>query len=67
MGDQNLKREIPSLKAHDYWSFCEEMGCDWEGLFNSIPEKLDLVAILELPTFLQKPDTSKIVAGVELP
>ena len=22
-------------KAHDYFSFCEEMSCEWEGLFNS--------------------------------
>lgn len=23
---------IRARKAHDYWSFCEENGCDWEGL-----------------------------------
>lgn len=22
---------LRSLKAHDYWSFCEEMGCGWSG------------------------------------
>ena len=26
-------------KAHDYFSFCEEVGCEWEGLFNSIPSR----------------------------
>jgi AraC-like DNA-binding protein len=58
---------LRSLKAHDYWSFCEEMGCDWEGLFNSIPEKIDIAAILELPKCLQKSGFSRIAAGVELP
>lgn len=36
-------------KAVDYWSFCEEKGCDWEGLFNSIDCKMDSVAIMKLP------------------
>lgn len=58
---------LRSLKAHDYWSYCEEMGCDWEGLFNSIPEKMDVAAILELPEYLQKTGFSKIAAGIELP
>lgn len=25
--------------ATDYFSACEEVGCEWEGFFNSIPEK----------------------------
>lgn len=58
---------LRSKKAHDYWSYCEEMGCDWEGLFNSIPEKYDTAAILELPEFLQKSGSSKVASGVELP
>lgn len=56
-----------SKEAHDYWSFCEEVGCDWEGLFNSISEKMDTAAILELPEFLCVEGFSNIAAGVELP
>ncbi|MFT4146469.1 MAG: helix-turn-helix domain-containing protein [Mobilitalea sp.] len=58
---------LRSTKGHDYWSFCEEMGCDWEGLFNSIPEKFDTAAILELPDFLLKEGTTRVAAGVEVP
>lgn len=30
--------------ATDYFSACEEVGCDWEGFYNSIPEKFDTAA-----------------------
>ena len=30
---------LPSKNAQDYFSYCEEVGCEWEGLLNSIPEK----------------------------
>ena len=56
-----------SKKANDYFSYCEEVGCDWEGLFNSIPNKLDTAAILELPKSLCKEGYSCIAAGVEVP
>lgn len=56
-----------SKNAVDYWTYCEEMGCEWEGLFNSIEEKFDTAAILELPEFLQKEGFSKVAAGVEVP
>ena len=49
---------LRSKKASDYFSFCEEMGCDWDGLLNSISEKLDNAAILELPKRLVKAGTS---------
>lgn len=58
---------LRSKSAVDYWSFCEEMGCDWTGLMNSIPEKLDICGLVELPSFLVKPGTSAVGAGVELP
>lgn len=58
---------LRSKNAYDYWSFCEEKGCEWEGLVNSIPEKMDLAALLELPECLQKTGFSKVAAGVELP
>lgn len=56
-----------SATAVDYFSFCQEAGCDWEGLFNSIPEKYDMAAIVELPANLVKEGTSSVAAGVEVP
>ena len=56
-----------SKKAHDYWSYCDEMGCYWEGLFNSIPEKMDTAAILTLPDCLNREGYGNIASGVELP
>ncbi|TCL56236.1 AraC-like DNA-binding protein [Kineothrix alysoides] len=58
---------LRSASAHDYWSFCEENGCDWEGILNSIPEKTDTAAIVELPEFLVKEGTTSTAAGVEVP
>jgi len=51
----------------DYFAFCEEMGCEWEGLLGSIPEKFDSPALLTLPSSLVKPGTSNTAAGVEVP
>ncbi len=58
---------LPSKSATGYLSYCEEKGCDWEGLQNSIPEKFDTAAILELPDFLQEEGYSNIASGVEVP
>ncbi|NLF00638.1 MAG: helix-turn-helix transcriptional regulator [Anaerolineales bacterium] len=58
---------LRSVKATMYCSFCEEMGCDWEGLFNSIPEKFDTSALLTLPPNLIKPGTGNTASGVEVP
>ena len=58
---------LTSRRAEGYLSFCEEMGCDWEGLLNSIPEKLDTAALLELPDFLHENGISKTASGVEVP
>jgi AraC family transcriptional regulator len=54
-------------KSHDYWSFCEESGCDWEGLFNSINCRMDNAAIMELPEKLIIEGTTNCAAGVEVP
>lgn len=51
----------------DYFAFCEEMTCDWEGMLGSIPEKLTSAALLTLPQNLVKPGTSDTAAGVEVP
>lgn len=58
---------LRSKKAHDYWTYCEEVGCDWEGLFNSVDDKFDTAALLELPSFLQKEGYSAIASGIEIP
>lgn len=53
--------------ATDYFSACEEVGCDWEGFYNSIPEKIDTAAGGRLPTSLIKPSTSGNAFFVEVP
>jgi len=58
---------LRSKKATDYFSFCEEMCCEWHGLLNSIPEKFDVPALLTLPLGLMKEGTSSTAAGVEVP
>lgn len=58
---------LRSKKATDYLTFCEEMGCEWEGLMNSIPEKFDNAALLELPESLSKNGASACASGVEVP
>lgn len=58
---------LRSRNSKDYLSFCTENGCEWEGLLNSIEEKLDTAAILTLPKSLIKDGTSNIAAGLELP
>lgn len=58
---------LPSKSATDYLSYCEEVGCDWEGLLNSIPEKLDTASLIDLPDFLVNDRISKIATGVEVP
>jgi len=51
----------------DYFKFCEEMGCEWEGILNSISEKFAPAALLTLPDNLVAPGTSNTAAGVEVP
>ena len=58
---------LRSKKAEDYMSFCGEMGCDWEGMMNSVAEKYDNAALLELPKHLVTAGTSAFVAGIEIP
>lgn len=58
---------LPSENAGDYLSYCEEKGCEWEGLLNSINEKFDAAALAELPPFLTEEGKSNLAAGVEVP
>ena len=53
--------------ATDYFSACEEVGCDWEGFYNSIPEKFDTAAGGHLPQQLIKPGARSDVFLVEVP
>jgi len=53
--------------ATDYFSACEEVGCEWEGFFNSIPEKFDTAAGGRLPEFLVRPNTNGHAFFVEVP
>ena len=53
--------------ATDYFSACEEVGCDWEGFYNSISEKFDTAAGGLLPKFLIRPDTNGQAFFVEVP
>lgn len=55
-----------SVNATDYFSYCAEVGCGWEGLFNSIPEKFDKAALLTLPSNMIKAGTGNTAAGVEV-
>lgn len=58
---------LPSAGAKDYFSYCQELGCEWEGLLNSIPEKFDTAALIRLPDHLLEPGFSKAAAGIEVP
>ena len=58
---------LPSKSADGYFSFCEEVGCDWEGLLNSVPEKFDTAALLDLPDFLVEEGMSSTACGIEVP
>jgi AraC-like DNA-binding protein len=53
-------------KAEDYFSACEEVGCDWEGFYNSIPEKIDTAAGGRLPKSLIKPELGNNAFFVEV-
>lgn len=55
------------ITATDYFSACEEVGCEWEGYFKSIPEAFDTGAGGCLPKNLMKPGTSGNGFFVEVP
>lgn len=58
-----LKRGI---KANDYWSYCNEVGCDVWGLLTSIKSISGEPVCLWLPKQLRKPVTNEYVQGVEV-
>ena len=66
------ERKLILLRAKNtkdgcYEGYCEEMGCEWEGLLNSIPEKFAPAGLLTLPDSLVTPGTSNTASGVEVP
>jgi len=66
------ERKLILLRAEkttggDYFAFCEERDCDWEGILNSISEKFAPAALLTLPQSLVTKGTSDTAAGVEVP
>lgn len=54
-------------KAADYWTYCEEVGCDVWGLLTSIKSICGEPVCLWLPKSYIKPGTSEYVQGVEVP
>lgn len=54
------------VKAEDYYEYCNEVGCDIEGILQSVKEALFEPAGFWLPSKLIEPGTSKYVQGVEV-
>lgn len=59
-----LKRGI---QAKDYYTYCEEVGCDVWSELTEIKDALYEPAGFWLPASLQLPSTSEYVQGVEVP
>ena len=58
-----LKRGI---KADEYFSYCDEVGCDIWGILSSIADALYEPMGLWLPVNIRAPGTSEYVQGVEV-
>ena len=54
------------VKATEYFSYCEEVGCDVWGLLQSIKSISGEAVCLWLPSAYRKPETSEYVQGVEV-
>ena len=54
------------IQAEDYFSYCEEIGCDVWGLLTSMDSLCGEPVCLWLPEALKKPGTSTYVQGVEV-
>lgn len=53
--------------AKDYWTYCNEVGCDVWGILTSIKSVFGEPICMRLPQKYIKPDTSEYVQGVEVP
>lgn len=58
---------LRGIKSTDYFSYCEEMGCDIWGVLESIPEAIDKVAFVELPPTMITGGTGRVACAVEVP
>ena len=54
------------IKATEYWTYCEEVGCDVWGLLTSIKSISGEPVCLWLPKHLRKPIENEYVQGVEV-
>jgi len=54
------------INAKEYWSYCEEVGCDVWGLLTSIKSISGEPVCLWLPEHLRKPVNNEYVQGVEV-
>lgn len=55
------------FSATEYFSYCEEVGCDVWGVLMSMDSLCGEPVSMWLPERLRKPDTSVYVQGVEIP
>ena len=58
---------LRSIHATEYFSYCEEVGCENWGVYESVAEALDGPALLTLPEDLIAPGTSATASGIEVP
>lgn len=54
------------VRAADYWSYCQEVGCDVWGILTSMRSISGEPVCLWLPQRYRKPGTSEYVQGVEV-
>ncbi len=54
------------VQATEYWSYCQEIGCDVWGVLTSMKSLCGEPVCLWLPKNYRKPDTSEYVQGVEV-
>lgn len=66
--DRPLRKVIikRGKNATDYWSYCQEAGCDVWGILTSIKSIYGEPVCLWLPEEYRKPGTSEYVQGVEI-
>lgn len=55
------------ILATDYFSYCDEIGCDIWDILEQVPNRLDNVSLAILPDFLVPKGTSKVCCAAEVP
>lgn len=55
-----------STRATDYFSYCDEVGCEIWDVLAALPGRRDEVALLVLPPSLTLPGGSRVCCGVEV-